>query len=72
MNVVRSREKLFEHFEDELFAFDIDLARGFVEEQDFRVAENGAGKRDALALAAGEAAAAGADEGLVAVRAVFR
>ena len=63
--------EFFEHLEDELLAFDVDLAGGFVEEQDFGVAEDGAGERDALPLAAGEAAAAGADERLVAVGQLF-
>ena len=60
-----------QHFEDELLAFDIDLAGGFVEQQDFGVAQDRTGQGDALPLAAGEAAAAGADERLVAVGQLF-
>ena len=71
MNVVRSRENSFEHFENELLALDVDLAGGFVEEQDFGIAEDRAGERNALPLTAGEAAAAGADEGLVAFGQLF-
>ena len=41
--------ELLEHVEDELFAFDVDLAGRFVEEQDLGVAEDGPGERDALA-----------------------
>ena len=63
--------EFFEHLEDELLAFDVDLAGGFVEQQDFGIAEDRAGERDALPLAAGEAAAAGADERFVAVGQLF-
>ena len=45
---------------DEALGFRIERARRLVEEQDRRVLEEGAGERDALALAAGEPAAAGA------------
>src|SRR6059036_2529015 len=43
-------------------------ARGFVEDEDRRVPQEGAGERDALALAAGEAQAALANLGVVALR----
>ena len=52
---------------DELFAFGVEVAGGFVEDEDLRRGENGASDGDALALAAGEFDAALADEGLVAV-----
>ena len=52
---------------NQLLAFDVDLAGGFVEDQDFGIAEDGAGERDPLPLAAGEAAAGGADDGVVAL-----
>ncbi len=58
--------EFLQHLEDELFAFKVDLAGGFVEQEDFGVAENGAGERDSLPLATGEAAAGGPDERLVA------
>ena len=45
----------------------VDRGGGVVEDQDPRVGEQGAGDRDALALAAGEGQAALADPGLVAV-----
>ena len=48
--------------------FRIERAGRLVEQQDRRVLQEGAGERDALALAAGEAPAAGADDGVVAVR----
>ena len=49
-----------------LFAFGVDVARGFVEHQDRRIVENRAGDRHALAFAAGEAGAAFAEPGVVA------
>ena len=39
---------------DQLLAFDVDLARGFVQNQDFRIAEKRPGQRNALALAAAQ------------------
>src|SRR5262249_36237436 len=50
---------------DERFALGIEVAGGFVEDQDARVGEDGAGDGDALLLAAGEAYAAFTDDGVV-------
>ena len=47
----------------DLLRFRVERRRGFVEEEDFRVAEKGAGDGDALLLAAGEHAAFAADDG---------
>ena len=49
------------------FAFGVEVAGGFVEDQDLRVGEDGAGDGDALPLAAAELHAALADERVVAV-----
>ena len=49
--------ELFQHLLDRLFALQIDLAGGLVEDQDGRIAEDGPGQGDALPLAAGEAIA---------------
>src|SRR5215213_7389380 len=54
---------------DEALGFRIERARRLIEEQDRRVLEKGAGERDALALAAGQAVAAVADLGRVALAA---
>jgi hypothetical protein len=56
-----------EHAMNHLLAFEIDLARGLVENQNCRIAQDGPSQRDALALAAGKFAAALADHGLVTV-----
>jgi len=50
---------------DESFAFGVEVAGGFVEDEDGGVGEDGAGDGDALFLSAGEADAALADEGVV-------
>ena len=50
------------------FAFGVERRGGFVEQQERRVAQNGARNRDALALTAGELDAAFADRRVVAVR----
>jgi len=42
-------------------ALGVERAGGFVEQQDARIAQQGAGERDTLPLAAGEAAATGSD-----------
>ena len=52
---------------DELFAFGVEIARRFVEDEDLRVGEDGAGDGKALALPAGEFEAAFADERVVAL-----
>src|SRR6185437_2685251 len=49
-------------------ALRIERAGGLVEQQDARVAQQGAGQGDALALAPRQALAAGADRGFVAQR----
>ncbi len=48
---------------DRGFAFGIECRGGFIEEEDARVAQDGAGEGDALALAAGEALAVYPDAG---------
>ncbi len=52
---------------DQPLALHVDLAGGLVEDQDFGIAEEGAGQRDPLPLAAGEPEAVGADHGPVAL-----
>ena len=59
-----------EGFVDEALGLAVEGGGGFVEEEDFGIGEDGPGDGDALALAAGEFGAAGADEGLVAFREV--
>ena len=51
-------------------AFRIERGGGFVEKQDRRIAQHGAGDRDALALPAGKLQAAFADAGVIALVAV--
>ena len=51
---------------DDFFAFRIEGRRRFIEDEDARVLEDGPGDGDTLALAAGQGAAAVADEGFVA------
>ena len=53
---------------DEAFGAGVEGGRGFVEDQDAWVFEDGAGDGDALLFAAGEFIAAFADDGVVAVR----
>ena len=67
MIVVRSADELLQHLVDQLLALQVDLAGGFVEDQDRRVAEDRPGQGDPLPLAAGEAAAHRADDRVVAV-----
>ena len=45
-------DELFEHFVDQLLAFDVDLAGRLVEDQNGRVAQDGPGQRDPLSLSA--------------------
>ncbi len=52
---------------DVLLAFQIDLAGGFVEDQNRRIAQDRPSKRNPLPLAAREAVAAGSDHRLVSV-----
>ncbi len=47
----------------DLFGFAVERGRRFVEEENFRVAEESAGDGDALLLTAGEHAAFAADDG---------
>ena len=56
-----------QRLEDAAGRFGVEAGGGLVEEQDGRVADHGAGDGDALALPAGEHAAALADAGVVAV-----
>ena len=53
-----------------LLAFGVDVAGGFVEDQDRRIVQNRAGDRHPLPFAAGEAGAAFAEPGVVAQRRV--
>ena len=53
---------------DDPLAFIVERARGLVEDQDPRLAQQCASNRDALALAAGQAAATFADDRVVALR----
>ena len=64
---MRSLGELLQDLLDGLLALQIDLAGGFVEDQDGRIAEDGPGQGDALPLAAGKAIAQRAGRGLVAV-----
>ena len=66
--VVRLRVKRARADLDKAFAFGVEGAGGFVEQQDRRVLEDGAREGEALALAAGEAHATVADHGVVAAR----
>lgn len=52
---------------DALLGLAVDLAERLVEDEDRRVAEDRAGQGDPLRLAAGEGAAGGAEDGVVAV-----
>ena len=58
-------------FEDALLGVGIDAGQGVVEDEDARVADQGAGKGGALLLTSGEGEAAFADEGLEAAGEVF-
>jgi hypothetical protein len=49
--------ELLQHFVDQPFALDVDLAGRLVEDEDIRVAKDDAGQGDALPLTAGEAVA---------------
>ena len=60
----------FHRFHDRGLGPRIDGAGGLVEDEDRGILQEGAGERDALALAAGETHAALADLGLVALRQV--
>ncbi len=53
---------------DQRFALRVERARGFVQKQDARVGNEGAGDRETLPLAAGQIGRALLDEGLVPVR----
>ena len=52
------------------FGFGVELGSGFIEDEDRRILQDGAGDGDALALAAAEAGAAFTDHGIVAFRQV--
>ena len=66
--VVCLLHQVFERDLHQPFAFGVERAGRFVEQQDRRVAQDRAGDRDALALAARERDAAFAQEGVVALR----
>ena len=51
---VRSLGELGKRFADQAFAFEVHLACCFVEDQEFRIAQQRSSHRDPLALAAGE------------------
>jgi hypothetical protein len=55
--------RLIKRLLDNLFTFAVQGAGGFVEQEDARVAEKGAGDGESLFLAAGEEGAFGADDG---------
>ena len=59
--------ELLDRLADQGLVLDVDGAGGLVEDQDGRVAEHGPGQGDPLPLAAGEAVAALADDGVVAL-----
>ena len=60
--------EVLERLDDRLFGRRVERGRRLVENQNRRVADDGAGDGDALALAAGEGHAAVADHGRVALR----
>ena len=60
--------ELFDGLLDEVLAFGIDLAGGFVEDEDRGFAKDGTGDAEALSLATGELAAHFAQYGVVAAR----
>lgn len=53
----------FEGLVDQALTFGVESGSGFVEQEDFRISEDGAGDGDALALTTGELGAARTDEG---------
>ena len=59
--------ELLEDLLDELLAFQVDLAGGLVEDENGRVAEDGAGQGDPLALASGELTSHRAQQRIVAL-----
>ena len=65
--VVRPSASRRERLLDRALGLDVERARGLVEDEHGRVAQDRAGDRDALLLAAGEAEAALADDGVVAL-----
>ena len=58
--------ELFQHLVDQLLALQVDLARGLVEDQQGRIAQDRPGQGNSLPLPTGKEAAAWADDGLVA------
>src|SRR4051794_34429821 len=61
-------EKFGERSLNELFAFGVEIARGFVEDEDLRISEDGSRDAEALALPAGEFEPALADDRVVTLR----
>ena len=68
MITVRSDDELFQHLLNGLFAFQVHLAGGLVQDQDRRIAEYGPGKCDPLPLPARKPIAQCAGQGFVALR----
>lgn len=64
-------DQIFESILDELFGFAVETAGGFIENQNFRIAENGTGDSHSLALAAGKFDTAFTDKSVIAVRKFF-
>ena len=64
---VRSLAEVGQRVVDQPLAFDVDLAGGLVQNQDFGVAQKRPGQGDPLPLAAAEPLAVGADDRLIAV-----
>ena len=60
-------DKLFEHFVNELLAFQIDLAGRFIQDQELRIAKDRSGKQKPLPLAAREPPAPLAHDRLIAL-----
>ena len=59
--------EFFQGFLDETFAVGVEGAGGFVEDEDLWIGDDGAGDAEPLALATGEAGAAFADRGVIAL-----
>ena len=53
--------ELLQHLVNELFAFQVDLAGGLVQDQDGRIAQDGPRQRDSLPLSARQPTASLAD-----------
>ncbi len=60
-----------QRFEDQLFRSRVQAGAGLVQDQDRRIADDGAGDGDPLPLAAGKRDAAFAENGVVAIGELF-